>query len=148
LNTNNLTNPFEESKLTEPLRATLPFTEEQINDLTVTLETCLIGKIQEELRLGMNQESLQRVLDNSVETFQMVATKMVEQDCFSVRELLCQEILVVKDPQENENGDQSEVEVLRPLDLIDRFEKMIGVEESNDQLALNNTQKQCILIVL
>jgi len=69
LNTNNLTNPFEESKLTEPLRATLPFTEEQINDLTVTLETCLIGKIQEELRLGMNQESLQRVLDNSVETF-------------------------------------------------------------------------------
>jgi hypothetical protein len=49
----------------------------------------LIGKIQEELRLGMNQESLQRVLDNSVETFQMVATKMVEQDCFSVRELLC-----------------------------------------------------------
>jgi hypothetical protein len=89
LNTNNLTNPFEESKLTEPLRATLPFTEEQINDLTVTLETCLIGKIQEELRLGMNQESLQRVLDNSVETFQMVATKMVEQDCSSVRELLC-----------------------------------------------------------
>jgi hypothetical protein len=89
LNTNNLTNPFEESKLTEPLRATLPFTEEQINDLTVTLETCLIGKIQEELRLGMNQESLQRVLDNSVETFQMVATKMVEQDCCSVRELLC-----------------------------------------------------------
>jgi len=78
----------------------------------------------------------------------MVATKMVEQDCFSVRELLCQEILVVKDPQENENGDQSEVEVLRPLDLIDRFEKMIGVEESNDKLALNNTQKQCILIVL
>ena len=43
---------------------------------------------------------------------------------------------MVKDPQENELGYQSEVEVLRPLDLIDRFEKMIGVETSNDKLAL------------
>jgi hypothetical protein len=57
---------------------------------------------------------------------------------------------VVKDSQVNEQADQPEVEVLRPLDLIDRFEKVIneavGVEEPGPPL--DNTQKQCILIVL
>lgn len=57
---------------------------------------------------------------------------------------------MVKDSQVNEQADQPEVEVLRPLDLIDRFDKVInegvGVEEPGPPL--DNTQKQCILIVL
>lgn len=51
---------------------------------------------------------------------------MLQLQCYSVRELLHEDILVVKDPQVNEQADQPEVEVLRPLDLIERFDKVIN----------------------
>jgi hypothetical protein len=70
----------------------------------------------------------------------------------TVRDLLHEDILVVKDSQINESGDHLEVEVLRPLNLIERFDKLInevsGDEDPADVVPLDNTAKQCILIVL
>lgn len=127
------------------------FDEESLSLARQALQHLLENKIDSSLQSSLNQDSLQRVIDKSLEIFQVIAIRLIgaggPDQFLTFRELMHHRIHSFKEKVETADGViHYEVELVKSQDFFERLDDLLSMGQSEGEAAqaLDVTQIQCL----